>query len=59
MIIQVIRTIAFNHTEKRLVAGDVLVVKNQSPRGVWVEFEGDDIFLTNIAPPHDYEVIAQ
>ncbi len=58
MKVQVIRTIAFNFTDKRLAAGDVLEVKNTSPRGVWAEFEGHDIFLTNIAQPFDYKVIA-
>jgi hypothetical protein len=34
--------------------GLVLDVIDESPRGVWVLFEGERCFLTNIAEPFDY-----
>jgi hypothetical protein len=47
---------AFNFTDERIAAGDLFDVLEESPRGVWIEFEGQRVFLTNIAEPFDYRV---
>lgn len=52
--VRLIRTIAFCFTEARMYPGLVLDVIDESPRGVWVLFEGERCFLTNIAEPFDY-----
>jgi hypothetical protein len=56
MRIEALRTMAFNFTDERIAAGDLFDVLEESPRGVWIEFEGERVFLTNIAEPFDYRV---